>query len=128
MRNGIPAESYLYFDGDDVGSAIELRLLERDLDGAKDVSERVTRAVSKLANTLRREFSAEVIFAAGDEVLALVPRELTEAELNGLRSEFRIISGVSVSCGVADSPRDATLNLHIAKLRGKNRTQVPTYG
>lgn len=120
--------SFLYFDGDDVGAGIELMLLEGDLAGAAELSARISEAVSLLASGLELEMGAEVVFAAGDEVLARTSLPVIAEDIERLREQFRRRSGLTISCGVADSPGGATRHLHLAKLRGKNRTEVVTIG
>jgi hypothetical protein len=116
---------YLYFDGDDVGSGIELCLLRGDINGAALVSVRVRDAIVALTDSLQAQFGARIVFAGGDEVLALTTVPVTTDGLATLRDEFRYLSGLSISCGWATSARDATLNLRIAKLRGKDQVQGP---
>ncbi|MFG6445856.1 mCpol domain-containing protein [Microbacterium sp. P07] len=128
MTGFTPAGAYLYFDGDDVGAGIELRLLEGDLVGAADLSARVSEAIVALASTLRLEFAAEIIFAAGDEVLAHTLESLETGTVERLRDLFKSRAGLTISCGVADTPDGATVNLHLAKLRGKNRVEVVPVG
>lgn len=120
--------SFLYFDGDDVGAGIELMLLEGDLAGAAARSALVSDAISLLSSELEVELAARVIFAAGDEVLAHTSRPVAAEDVERLRTQFHERSGLTISCGVADSPGGATRRLHLAKLRGKNRTEVVTDG
>lgn len=127
--NGVGSTgSFLYFDGDDVGAGIELRLLEGDLAGAAELSARISDAISFLSSALELEMAAEVVFAAGDEVFARASLPVIAEDVERLREQFRTRSGLTISCGVADSPGGATRHLHLAKLRGKNRTEVATIG
>jgi len=119
---------YAYFDGDDVGANIELRLLEDDVDGASRVSSRVSKAIQWLGACLEREYSGQIKFAAGDEVLALLVHAPSKEQIEQIRSEFETRSGLSVSCGIGDSAREAAGQLRLAKLRGKNRTEGAANG
>ncbi|KTS64786.1 hypothetical protein NS206_06780 [Microbacterium testaceum] len=103
-------------------------LLEGDLAGAADLSVRISEAVSLLASSLELEMAAEVVFAAGDEVLARTSLPIIAEDIERLREQFRTRSGLTISCGVAESAGEATRHLHLAKLRGKNRTEVVTIG
>ncbi|WP_157538058.1 mCpol domain-containing protein [Microbacterium sp. Root280D1] len=123
MPRSTPPGTYLYFDGDDVGAAIELRLLEFDLEGAANISAKVSLGIESLSRKLESLLGGTIVFAAGDEVLAHLPNECDLTQIDALRTQFHTESGLTVSCGVGDNPRQATLNLHLAKLRGKNRTQ-----
>jgi GTP cyclohydrolase III len=115
--------TYAYFDGDDVGAHIELRLLEDDANGAALVSVRVSESISWLKAHLEKHFDAIVLFAAGDEVLAQLDSVPTLEQLERMRAEFRARSSLSISCGLGNSPSEASLQLRLAKLRGKNQSQ-----
>lgn len=128
MNSADHTDSFLYFDGDDVGAGIELMLLEDNLAGAAKLSTQISGAISMLSSALELELAAEVVFAAGDDVLAHTTRPVVADDVERLRQEFRERSGLTISCGVADSPGGATRQLHLAKLRGKNRTEVATVG
>jgi GTP cyclohydrolase III len=123
MPHANSSGTYLYFDGDDVGAAIELRLLEFDVEEAAEISARVSSSVQELARRLGTSLGATIVFAAGDEVLAHSPNEVELTRVESLRKQFLDESGLTISCGVGRDPKQATLSLHFAKLRGKNRTQ-----
>ena len=119
IENGV----YAYFDGDDVGARIELRLLEDDVAGASEVSSRVSLAIHWLRNCLERDFVGQIAFAAGDEILAHLRKIPSRVQIEVLRAEFQARSGLSVSCGVGGTARNAASQLRLAKLRGKNRSE-----
>lgn len=123
MAHANSSGTYLYFDGDDVGAAIELRLLESDIDGASEISARVSSSVQELSRQLESLLGATIVFAAGDEVLARLTHEVDVARVDILRKQFLAESGLTISCGIGRDPKQATLSLHVAKLRGKNRIQ-----
>jgi len=114
---------YLYFDGDDVGAAIELCLLEEDVPGASSVSARVSDGIGRLASELRQSLRAEIIFAAGDEVLAATNLVVEHSLIQRFRTDFAETTGRTVSCGIGTSAAEATRQLHLAKLHGKNQTR-----
>jgi GTP cyclohydrolase III len=118
-----PGSTYAYFDGDDVGAHIELCLLEDDATGAALVSTRVNQAIAWLQSHLQQRFGASVIFAGGDEVLAQLQTRPTLTQLESVRTEFESQSSLSISCGLGTSLHEASLQLRLAKLRGKNQTQ-----
>jgi len=128
VSRAIKSEIYAYFDGDDVGAAVELRLIDDDPEGAASASRRVCEAIDSLAEQLQKEFEAVVYYAAGDEVLARLPRSVSKSDLDQLRSDFQALSGLSLSCGVGETPSEAAFRLRVAKLRGKDQTQGPTDG
>jgi hypothetical protein len=117
----------VYFDGDDVGARIELCLLRDDIDGAASASAAVTYAIEELAQSLRTQFNADVKFAAGDEVLAILPILPDKKDLDDLRIAFAQRSGVTISCGVGFDAYQAVTNLHYAKLLGKNLTHQTSF-
>lgn len=116
-------ETYVYFDGDDVGAAVELCLIDDDPEGAAAVSARVSDAIESLARALREDLGAVVYYAAGDEVLARLRRPVFKSDLERLRKNFYGTAELSLSCGVGGTPSEATLRLRVAKLRGKNQAQ-----
>lgn len=111
---------YAYFDGDDVGANIELLLISDDPVGAANVSASVSAAVRQLATGLEK-LGATVLFSAGDEVLATFAGKPHIEQIEVLREQFLATSSLTVSCGLGTSGQEATLQLRLAKLRGKNR-------
>jgi hypothetical protein len=126
--NADRADAYLYFDGDDVGAVIELRLLENDLSGAVSASEDVSQGIRWLAGALQGLLRAEILFAAGDEVFAVIPDLDKVAEVERLRREFATMAGVTISCGLGMSAAEASHQLRLAKLQGKDRTRGGAFG
>lgn len=113
---------WLRADGDGVGDRLELALLDNEAVQASQLSHLLQEAVEELARTIRSWQGAEVLFAAGDEVLACVPRDsLGDRLLEDLRTSFKVRTGCSLSVGVGSDPRSATLALRRAKLLGKDR-------
>jgi hypothetical protein len=96
-------------------------LLEDDADGAILVSTRVSDGVQWIRSRLEGDFAGKILFAAGDEVLALLGRIPSIIEIDEIRTGFESRTGLSVSCGLGASTRDASSNLRLAKLRGENR-------
>ncbi|NQX03405.1 mCpol domain-containing protein [Rathayibacter sp. VKM Ac-2856] len=115
-------ESFVYFDGDDVGAKIELCLLSDDVEAAAAISTSVSDARMELSRKLQVRFDAELIFSAGDEVLARLSEIVDNDIFDQLRLAFAARSGISISCGVGRSASEASLNLRLAKLQGKNQT------
>lgn len=122
-----PRPAAVYFDGDDVGAHIELCLLHDDVDGAARVSAAVTSAIKELAHELRISFNASIKFAAGDEVLAILPTLPSITEIEDLRAAFTERAGVTISCGIGFDARQASTNLHYAKLLGKNMVHLSSF-
>lgn len=113
---------WLLADGDGVGDRLELSLLDNEATQASQLSQVLREAVEELARTIRSWQGAEVFFAAGDEVLARVPRDSVEERLlEDARASFKNQTGCSLSVGVGPDPRSATMALRRAKLLGKDR-------
>ncbi len=109
-RNG---DRWFYsFDGDQVGRRVQTLILENDVSGIVRLSQTVSSAV----NTLRDELKAmgcEVLFAAGDSVLAIGPSDLA---LEKMPIEE---NGLTFSVGVGRTPRAALIALAKAKTKGR---------
>lgn len=115
------APLFIYFDGDDVGARIELALIDDDPAAAAAASELVSTAVRELADDIAMLADGNVLFAAGDEVFAVVPARTPLDRLERMRSRFKETSGLSLSCGIGASSQEAALHLRLAKLRGKDQ-------
>jgi uncharacterized protein with ACT and thioredoxin-like domain len=111
-----------HFDGDDIGPALELMLLDNELDCARDYSRSVAKALQHVHRTLEKELGAEIIIYGGDDLIARWKvGSVTDVDLKHLRSIFFDICGRTISVGVGTSSHDATSNLRRAKLMGKDR-------
>jgi hypothetical protein len=111
---------FVYFDGDDVGACLELHLLRGEVDQSAAVSAAVVRAVGNIADSLRNDFRGNVVFAAGDEVLGILPVWPHTDDIHGLCRLFERSTGMTISCGLGNDAAEAARNLRMAKLRGKN--------
>lgn len=111
-----------YFDGDDIGSALELMLLDNQLDRASQYSETVVLALHQIADFLEKELGAEIVICGGDDLVASWEEgSVTSADLKYIRAQFFDACSRTISIGVASTPREAALNLRRAKLLGKDR-------
>ena len=110
-----------HLDGDDVGSPLELMLLDNRLDDASSYSHSVARALQYVRDFLEKR-SANIIVCGGDDLVACWDEgSLTEADIEILRNRFVEICGQTVSIGIGLTSSDATTNLRRAKLSGKNQ-------
>jgi GTP cyclohydrolase III len=109
-------------DGDDVGSRIELFLLDGNLDAAVAISNRIAIAMDELRTALQRIPGVEVRLFGGDDLIATFPvNSISLAILNELRESFESGAGVTISAGIGQSIQEALNNLRRAKLSGKNQ-------
>ena len=112
----------IYFDGDDVSSALELFLLNGDLAEAREYSESLSRASALIRDYLAAEPGVEIMMAGGDDLVVYLRRESAAPELiERMRKAFREECGRSMSVGVGSDSREAAINLRRAKLMGRNR-------
>jgi hypothetical protein len=112
---------FIYLDGDDVGAHIELHLLRDEVDASAALSAAVVRATGQIADDIRTHLGGRLIFAAGDEVLAIVPERPTSESIEVVRSTFQNATGLTISCGIGMTAAEAARNLRLAKLLGKDR-------
>lgn len=112
---------FIYLDGDDIGSHLELLLLDGRLDEASKFSELVNEAMSELRKSFEQVAGLNIRLFGGDDLIAeFSDTSLSESEVNQLRKNFESKCGVTISAGVGTSVADALANLRRAKLSGKN--------
>lgn len=113
---------FAYFDGDDVGSMIEVSLMDDDVSEACHHSQLVNVALRNVLGAMEGHPRVEVLFSGGDDILAVWPDgALGVEDLERIREVFRESCGRTMSIGVGKSASDALRNLRRAKLSGKNR-------
>lgn len=111
-----------HFDGDDIGPALELMLLDNELNRAREYSQSVTRALQHVRYFLEEELDAEIIICGGDDLVACWEAgSVTDADIKLIRTSFFDICGRTISIGIGASSHEATNNLRRAKLLGKDR-------
>jgi hypothetical protein len=111
-----------YFDGDDIGAALELMLLDNKLDHACRYSETVVRALQQIRDFLEKELGAEIIVCGGDDLVACwKDGSVTSADIKHIRAQFFDTCSRTISIGIGSTSREATQNLRRAKLLGKDR-------
>jgi uncharacterized protein with ACT and thioredoxin-like domain len=112
-----------YFDGDDIGSALELMLLDNQLHRACEYSKNVARALQQISDFLENELGAEIIVCGGDDLVARWSEgSVTSADIKHIRAQFFDTCSRTMSIGIASTSREAVMNLRRAKLLGKDRT------
>jgi minimal CRISPR polymerase domain len=115
-----------HLDGDDIGSPLELMLLDNKLDDACKYSHSVTLALQYMRDFFESK-SAEIIVCGGDDLVACWDAgAVTNADIEVLRNRFLEICGQTLSIGIGSSSSEATNNLRRAKLLGKNRVVSAT--
>ncbi|WP_026995408.1 mCpol domain-containing protein [Flectobacillus major] len=111
---------FAFFDGDNVGSTIEILLLENKVLDAKNLSENINKAINEIKQFL--EDKGEVLIAGGDDILVKLHDDDKFIEvLNSIGEIFFGKTGLTISGGVGDDIKTAIYELSIAKLYGKNQ-------
>ena len=117
---------FLQFDGDNVGSSLELLLIDGNLEAARQLSELLKQAMEALRLALVQSHRARVHIFGGDDILASCDsRKFSSSDARALLDDFRAVSGLSISLGVGNTVPAALENLRRAKLLGKNRYVGP---
>ena len=118
---------FAYFDGDDIGSTLELLLLDDHIQEARDYSNSIIQAFEVITFSLVGNFEANVIIGGGDDLLVCFPTErVSRVDIEELRQIFFQACGRSVSVGSGTSAAEAVNNLRRAKLMGKNQLVMPS--
>jgi hypothetical protein len=119
---GCVSSAFAYFDGDNVGSRLELLLLDNDSDGAKTYSESVAAALVQACQLMRSLPTAQIIFAGGDDIFATWQmRSIQTDDIETIRAAYYATCGQTLSVGVGLTPMNASLSLRRAKLLGKSQ-------
>ena len=106
-------------DCDSVRLRVERYLFAGDLVGLQEFSEKLDRSVKECAKSLRDTMNAEVVVAAGDDLLVKI--DLLYFDAGRLREAIRLIelaASVTVSVGGDLSIEGAFVNLARAKAVG----------
>jgi len=113
--NSIKQGWYYSFDGDQVGRRIQTLILENDVPALVRLSRTVTACVADLGEALSG-LGCEVLFAAGDSVMAIGPADLPVHRLP------LQVDGLTFSVGIGATPREALIALARAKTSGRGQT------
>ncbi|WP_171974682.1 mCpol domain-containing protein [Leptolyngbya sp. 'hensonii'] len=112
---------YAFFDGDNIGSTIEILLTEGQIEKASNLSKNIQIALTEIEGFLKSKKGIEIIILGGDDILiSYSSLEKEEALLEDVKSRFLKRTGNTMSCGVSENLSEAIWNLHLAKLYGKN--------
>jgi CRISPR/Cas system-associated protein Cas10 (large subunit of type III CRISPR-Cas system) len=118
---------FIHLDGDDIGSVLELLLLDDGVERARAYSASVTRALELVRDALAKNGDADIFVSGGDDLAAALPDDAIDAqEVERLRRIFFEACGRTMSIGVGFSASEAIHNLRRAKLMGKNAVVSPT--
>lgn len=123
MVRSVLQSVFAYFDGDNIGSQLELLLLDDQMLKAAHYSQDVNRAIMLVQVELEKASQTEILLAGGDDLVATWPKgAFSLARIDFVRSLFQQTCGRTLSAGVAFTVSGAAHNLRRAKLMGKDQT------
>jgi hypothetical protein len=106
-------------DADHVRQRVNRLVFEGDCSGLRNFSEVIHSAIREAVTTAANQFSAELVYTGGDDILFQAPVEtFSQEHLSDLMRGFRRATGCTISFGVGRSLEEAFLNLAKAKAFG----------
>lgn len=111
---------YFGLDGDNIGVYLEEGLSNNKEKDLSTLSNTISRTIKEIANRIKKDFQAEVIFDSGDGLLFKAP--FSEKILNFIKKTFEDrVQFSTCSIGYGPSTQEAYLALKLAKSKpGKN--------
>jgi len=118
----IPSDKmFISGDGDGIGSVIEQRVLENDLEGLLQQSDLIQRGQKYLTEAFER-LGGKSLMSGGDDNLLLLDKEYID-EIEPIRQGYNeATQGFTITLGVGNEMREAVKALVYGKLTGKNKT------
>ncbi|WP_221327938.1 mCpol domain-containing protein [Actinoplanes sp. L3-i22] len=120
--SGLQASVMAILDGDNVGQAIENRMLQNDTNGVLDASAAVGDALELLSRRLSAVSGVKQLSFGGDSALFEIDGNAVEIFLRELEISRTCID-FHFSCGYGPDIRSAFIALRSAKTSGKNVTK-----
>lgn len=117
---------YAYFDGDNIGSAIEHLLNSGKESEATHLSESIKRALFQIESYMEGHKDVELLMLGGDDIL--IKYDDTKHSLKLLEEVMEIFfkqTGLSMSCGVGANVSQAIGNLSSVKSSSKGTIKQP---
>jgi len=120
---------YAFFDGDNIGNAIENLLNSGRVKEATHLSESIKLAIFQIELFIKSRKDAELIIAGGDDVLIKYDATVNDyAFLQEVLNIFNNFTGLSMSCGAGDSVNQAITNLMSVKQQNKGGVLLTSEG
>lgn len=114
-------------DGDNIGDTIEFHLLSGNIEEASKFSSQVKTAIAKIAELVKDEIGASLVYVAGDDICFVVSAEKNIKDYLVNYSDFFLkTTGKTISFGVGRNSVEALICLRKAKVSGKGH--VVTFG
>lgn len=114
------APIYLALDGDNIGSRLELHILNEDIEGLQEFTKSFNSVLNGIVSKLRQDRNIDILLLGGDSLLITLPDSCVEAVIRMIVNETANTT-FTFSGGYGSSMRHAYLALKIAKASGKNR-------
>ncbi|WP_143740323.1 mCpol domain-containing protein [Micromonospora echinospora] len=111
---------FLALDGDDIGSRLEVCMINEDVSGLEDFAFAFNHALERFSEEIAKISSVDVLLLGGDSILLTLP-EGEIPRVNQLLHDQMAKVGVTFSGGYGKGLRQAYLGLKLAKATGKNR-------
>lgn len=114
-------EIFARLDADNIGDAIELSLINNDINTAKLIHKKVQSGISNIEKHIMKNEHCIVLMKGCDDILFKIQaKHFSNSLLIEIKEKFLKLTGYTISIGVAYSLEEALLNLRKAKLKGKN--------
>jgi hypothetical protein len=115
--------AFIRLDGDNIGDAIELALLNENYVQAQQIHDIIQSGINHLSNLIQLRESAKILLIGSDDILfsAQNTNDLSDF-VERLRIEFKKLTKFSISIGIGDTITYSLLNLKKAKLSGRDQT------
>lgn len=115
---------YITFDGDNIGNAVARAERKDDEKELAQMSAKIN-AGQTLFNEWAKQNGGYVVEQGGDEGLAKVPNKALKA-IEEFRTNYFNLTGATCSVGIGKKISEATDARMLAKLKGKNRSEMFT--
>jgi hypothetical protein len=112
---------FVRLDADKIGDAIELSLINGDINNAKLIHKKVQSGISHIEQHIIQTEHCVVLMKGCDDILFKIQAEyFSNSLLIELKEKFLKLTSYTISIGVAYSLEETLLNLRKAKLKGRN--------
>jgi hypothetical protein len=119
---------YAFLDGDNIGIRLEELLSKNKTSEASLLSENIKIAMLEIDKILNSKPDVKIIIIGGDDVLIQYDHEKYGTDIiDEILNTFKVITGLSMSCGIGLSIGQSIINLDNAKKSGKNKIEASLY-
>lgn len=125
LQKSIPVGMvYVAMDGDNAGAQVERAALQDDIKVAKDISQRILKGSSVIAQ-MAQDLGGEIVISGGDDTGFLFPENKINL-IDSIRQRFFDVAGFTITAGIGKSIPNAVQALLYGKLHGKDKTVIWT--